>query len=253
MKVFFLLISLSSFTTFAGVTLISDLDDTIKITNVANKPRATYNGIFGRRVFAGMPEFFEEARKYASELHVVSASFKIIRPSVIKTLELHGIEAESITLRNPLLRGGKISYKLRAISRIIDSGVDDIVLIGDDVDKDPEIFVEIQRRYPGRILASYIHVIRNRPLPEGEGLETYYTAADLALREFLAGRMDLESTSRIFERLILDESLFNVIPGFAHCPSESTIWDWQLGTVFSEEASRLVDRIIQHCTPSPKS
>ncbi len=253
MSLILLLLSLLSSTTFAGVTIISDLDDTIKITNVANKPRATYNGIFGRRVFAGMPEFFEEAREYASELHVVSASFKIIRPSVTETLEQNGIHPASLTLRNPLRRGGKVSYKIQAISRIIDAGNHDLVLIGDDVDKDPEIFVEVQRRYPGRILASYIHVIRNRPLPAGESLVTYYTAADLALREFLAGRMDLDSTARIFERLVAEESLSQVIPGFAYCPSEGTSWSWQLETIFSEEATLLLEKILQHCTPSPKA
>jgi phosphatidate phosphatase APP1 len=61
MKTLALFLSFSASASLAGVAVVADLDDTIKIMNVANKPRATYNGIFGRKVFAGMPEFLAEA------------------------------------------------------------------------------------------------------------------------------------------------------------------------------------------------
>jgi hypothetical protein len=240
--VLFLLLSLHS---YAGITVISDLDDTIKITNAGSKANATFNGLFTKRVFTGMTEFFEETKSYANALHVVTASPSIIRPRVKATLAANGIEADGVYLK-PLFRGeDKISFKVRVIKSIMDETSDDVILMGDDVDKDPEVYTEIQKSFPERVLGTYIHVVRNRPVPET--MTRYWTTFDLALREFLSGRMALASVKKVGESLLQASKLSRIFPKFANCPWEASVFEWQLQTVFIQEAQELTEKLNQYC------
>lgn len=244
-KLLCFLILLFQIPAFAGVGIISDLDDTIKITHVASPVAATVNGVFRKRVFTGMPEFLREAKSYASELHIITASPGLISKSVHRTLDSNSIVYDSVAFKNPFKKEDKISYKLRKIKEILDRSPHDFILLGDDVDKDPEIFKKVQELFPNRILRSYIHVVRNRQLPGGS--VTYFTAADLALRETLEGRFSLQSAEEILDHLLKSSSFERVIPRFAHCPRERTTWDWQLETVLSPKAQKLIDALVRYC------
>lgn len=249
-KTFALFLLLLQAPAFAGIGIISDLDDTIKITHVASPVAATVNGVFRKRVFTGMPEFLREARSYSSELHILTASPGFISKSVRRTLESSGIDYDSVAFKNPFKKEDKISYKLRKIKEILDRSPNDFILLGDDVDKDPEVFLKAQELFPNRILRSYIHVVRNRQLPGGS--VTYYTAADLALRESLEGRLSVESADEILDHLLMSSSFNRVIPRFAHCPQERRTWDWQLETVLFPRAQKLIDALVRYCTGSEK-
>lgn len=251
MKNLFLTLLLVSFNSIAGTIIISDLDDTIKITHVASAASATYNGIFKKKVFTGMPEFLNEARSYTEELHILTASPGLIKKSVLRTLNSNDIQFDSVAFKNPLKREGKIEYKVRKISEILSQSENSVILLGDDVDKDPEIFQEVTKLYPTRVLAVYVHVVRGREIPAGSTI--YWTAGDLALRELSAGRMSAESASRVLETIINEENLNSVIPNFADCPKEASIWEWQIQTVLAEKAAILINNLVSHCSPSPKS
>lgn len=244
MKSLFLFLALFSFGAQASITIISDLDDTIKITNAADLKRATYNGIFRKRVYTGMPEFLNEARSYSNALHVVTASPSVIRPRVNATLAAHDIEADGVYLRN-VFREGKHEFKVRVIKDIMAETSDNVILIGDDVDKDPEIYQQIQQSFPERVLGVYIHIVRNREVPAG--MTRYWTSFDLALREFLAGRMALPSVKKVGESLLQASKLSRIFPKFAHCPSDASIFEWQLQTIFLQEAQELTEKLKQYC------
>ena len=114
---FFLLYSSVS---SAAITLISDMDDTIKITNAGDFPTAAYNGVFTEKVFTGMPEFLGEARSYTVELHVVTAAPPVIGARIRDTLHDNGIDYDSVILR-PLSGGiSKLDFKVNAIKALIE-------------------------------------------------------------------------------------------------------------------------------------
>lgn len=236
---------LYSFIASAGVSIISDLDDTIKITNAGHLPTASYNGVFTEKVFLGMPEFLAEARNYSNALHIVTASPKIIAPRVRATLRKNGIAFDSVSLRNVLKEKDKLAFKVKAISRVIDTSADEIILIGDDVDKDPEVFEEVQKLYPHKVMGSYIHVVSGRTL--SSKVSKYWTTFDLALREFLAGRMDLTGVERVTKVMLDSERLKYIFPKFADCPSQGTVFEWQLQTVFMKEAQELTQKLTNYC------
>ncbi len=235
-----------SFNSFAGVAIISDLDDTIKITHVARASAAVARGIFGKQTFTGIPEFLNEARSYSSELHVLTASPGIIKYSVKRTLNRNNIKYDSVAFKNPLKREGKIEYKVRKIRKIMDNSDHDFIFLGDDVDKDPEIFEEVQKIYPTRVLATYVHVVRGRAIPAGS--IPYYTSVDLALHEMIAGRLSPVSAEKILDVLLEESALRHVIPYFASCPEEDSVWKWQSATSLSAKAALLTAKLNTYCS-----
>lgn len=242
---------LFSFNSFASVMVISDLDDTIKITDAGDLGNATWNGIFTEKVFTGMPEFLKHTRKFSDSLHVVSAGPRLIKSRVLSLLKKHKIQHDGVYLRKIPGKEGKMDFKVRTIVEIMDKNPGDVILMGDDVDLDPEVYVEVVKRYPSRVIGVYIHTVKDRKIPGN--FTRYWTSLDLALKEHIAGRMDNEGVSGVAASLLSEKKLSLIIPKFAHCPTSSVVWEWQLATMFSTEAMELSRKLNDFCHRGSKS
>jgi Uncharacterized conserved protein (DUF2183) len=234
--VFLVLFSLNS---FAQISIISDLDDTIKITEAGGNP----TDIIGDDVYIGMPQFLSEAKAYAPTLYILSASPSFMEKKIRSTLRLHQISVNELILRRNIFED-KFSYKVKEIQRIMDASTDDFILIGDDFGKDPEVYAEIERLYPGRVLGTYIHKVKGRDF---RATVTYWTSFDLFLREFEAFRMSADSVERAIEVLAAEKNLDMIFPKKAHCPTAATVWEWQTRTIFMQEAQKLISKFTKFC------
>lgn len=242
--IIFLLSVVLSFNTSASVSIVSDLDDTIKITNSGDTVDGAINAALKSDVFTGITEFFKGTKTYANELHVLTASPTVLRPKIQATLKKRNIEYTSIILKDPMIHQSKLDYKVKAIKAIMKKNPDDFILIGDDVGQDPEAYGEIQRLYPNRVLAIYIHVIKNRPIPSGL---QYWTSFDLFLREFVSGRMTAGWVEQGLKTVLAEKDFQKIVPDFAHCPKGDVVWNWQTGTMYAEEAFILSAKIMKKC------
>jgi len=236
---------LFSLNLFAGISIVSDLDDTIKITNSGREVDAARNAFFTDNVFTAMPEFLAAAKLYTNELYILSASPGILRSQINKTLRRNKIEFTSLILKNPIRGQSKLTYKVKQIERLLKESGDDLILIGDDVGQDPEAYQEIQRLYPERVLAVYIHVITNREIPVS-GFR-YWSTFDLFLKEFLANRMETSWPEKSVELLLTEKKFPMIIPVFANCPKDSSQWNWQTSTIFAPSAQKISDLILAKC------
>jgi len=230
---------LTSAHAWSNTIIISDLDDTIKITNSANLRRGVFRSAFTKQVFAGLPMFFERSMSYANELHVVSAGPKAIKFIVENTLEENGIVFESVNLRNVLHSEQKLDYKVRMIEGILKKSSGKVILMGDDVELDPEVYQKVVSLFPDRVMATYIHVVRNRKVPAF--VKTYLTSLDLAIHEHLAGRMDEKSVLDVLGALDKAEDLDDIFPRFAHCPK-----NWSPAQ-YADKAQSLISKIKHYC------
>lgn len=236
-----------SFSTFARVIVVSDLDDTIKIINSGNEVEAARNALTTNIVFTGIPSFYRELARYTDELHILSAGPSVLRNKIIKDLGIHGIEFLELELRKLTRWEDKLTHKVNYLLKLMKANPEDqFILIGDDVGKDPEAYDEIMRHYPGRVLASYIHVINNRDIPKTQ--TKYWLTSDVFLREYNAGRMPMAAVTYGFEQLLNEEKLEMIVPHFAHCPKTPIAWSWQVLTPFAFEANKLVKKVTRHCT-----
>lgn len=243
-KFIFIITVLLSFNAWTSVSIVSDLDDTIKITNSDDTVDGAINAALKSDVFTGITEFFKGTKTYSNELHVLSASPGILRGKIQATLKKRQIEYTSIILKDPAARESKFDYKVKAIRAIMAKNPDDFILIGDDVGQDPEAYAEIQRLYPNRVLAIYIHVIKNRKIESGI---QYWTSFDLFLREFVAGRMTPGWVEHGLKTLSSEKDFKKIIPGFANCPKADQVWSWQWGTMYAEEAASLTNVVLKNC------
>lgn len=238
------LLALFSCSLFAGVSVISDLDDTIKITNAGDGAQASYNGVFTTNVYSGMPTFLREVRTYSNKLHVVTGSPTVLFGRVRSLLQKHKIKVDSLSLRNPLKEHTQ-EFKTRVIKKILDNSSDDFILVGDDVDKDHVIYDHIKKLYPNRILAIYIHAIKNRPLPSSA--VRYWTSFDLTMHEVLSNRMN-DSQVSVAANVLLNESRNKfIIPTFANCPQTTASWEWQIQTIFAAQANAVATKLVEYC------
>jgi len=150
-----------------GWSIISDIDDTIKITQVADKREAVRNTLL--RPFAtvpGMAEFYQACSARGFAFHYVSNSPWQLYEPLADFLETAGYPAGSFDLRhfrlqNPgtiaSLWGSYRDHKLAAMGRLLAAYPQRrFVLVGDSGEEDPEIYAAIAERHPGQTAAVLI-------------------------------------------------------------------------------------------------
>ncbi len=160
--------------------VISDIDDTVMHTGVANKLmmmwRLFVQGAESRTAFPGMASFLSalhQGRKQrdANPMLYVSRAPWAIYGVLDRFFNLHRIPEGPIlflrdwglTLQHPLPKRGK-GHKIGLIRQMITHYEDlPFILIGDSGQRDPEIYGEIIKSFPNRILAVYIRDVSNDP------------------------------------------------------------------------------------------
>ncbi len=151
--------------------IISDIDDTIVPTDVANLLRMLrlilLTNAHTRLPFAGVAAFYRQlhagsAGPSTNPIFYVSSSPWNFYDLLTEVFEVHGIPVGPLLLkdfglaRDLLLSRGHAEHKLAAIERILSTHPLPFLLIGDSGQHDPEIYREIVRRHPDRVLAIYI-------------------------------------------------------------------------------------------------
>ncbi|GAA5512667.1 hypothetical protein Dcar01_01385 [Deinococcus carri] len=157
--------------------IISDLDDTVIQSDVTSLPRMLVTSLTGnartRLPFPGVGALYRaltrdgEAR---NPIFYVSSSPWNFFDLLWQFLEYRRIPLGPLFLRNwgVDLLGGHGGYKHGVIERIFARfpGLN-FVLVGDSGEKDPEIYAEVVRRHPGRVLAVYIRDVTGGSRDEG--------------------------------------------------------------------------------------
>lgn len=231
---------LTSLPVFGGISILSDLDDTIKITQSSGK----VIDYVASDVFTGMPEFLNASRDFTKELHILSASPSFLKAKIKLGLKNKNIKFNSLVLRANIAEE-KLIYKIRMIKNLLANSSDDFILIGDDYGQDPEVYTEIKKLFPTRIKEAYIHVIKGRDLPKG--ITPYWTSFDLFLREYTKQRMTPAWIEEAANQLLNESDFRKIIPRKASCPTEERIFDWQILTVFQPEAYKVTSYLIKKC------
>lgn len=203
------------------ILLISDLDDTIKITDTQNKLITIFRGLFKSSAFTGMAELYHELVSCdpESKFSVISSSPHAIQEKIRKFLRKNSFPSASLTLRDWIRQPSIVRYKLKALTFAIEGCSLPVILVGDDTEHDPEIFAKIKEHYPERVLAVYIRKVKARDLPSG--ISGFYTAFDIACHEHAAGRLNSEQVLRVGEALLTGKKLSWLIPKFSVKPPKS--------------------------------
>ena len=153
-----------------GVSIISDVDDTIKHSNVPNRHdlfRNTFTRIF--TPVAGMPELYRECAAAGAAFHFVSGSPWQLYESLSEFFHAEGYPAGSFHLKRFRIRDSarklrpspQKAHKSAAIEPIVAAFPQRrFVLIGDSGEQDSEIYSSFLRDRPHQIAGIFIRAIR---------------------------------------------------------------------------------------------
>lgn len=146
--------------------VISDIDDTILQSAVTSFPQMLFTVLTGnaqtRLPFPGVSALyraFTREQRYRNPIFYVSSSPWNFFDILWQFLNYRAIPLGPMFLRNwgMDLLAGHSGHKNNVIYRILEAYPElSFVLVGDSGEEDPEIYAEVVRRYPQRILAVYI-------------------------------------------------------------------------------------------------
>ena len=148
--------------------ILSDIDDTILETGVQRVVRMIRQTLAGsaltRSPFPGAAELYRDLAAGSNPVFYVSSSPWNLHAFLVAFLRHHGFPLGPVLLRDLLGTAAGREQKAGRIREILDLHPQlPFVLIGDSAEKDPEIYADIVRAYPGRILAVYIREVRLDP------------------------------------------------------------------------------------------
>ncbi len=177
--------------------MISDLDDTILVSEVTSKPRLLANSFLKnptqRQAVPGMAALYARTlaanpQPASAPLFYLSASPRQLHEPIDEFLDGNGFPAGVLITKrvtddassDPLF--DQFAYKTRQIEAILERlPWVRFILVGDDGERDPEIYDWVRRRHPERVAEIWIRRVRGdggAPLPPGQK----------ALATVLAGR-----------------------------------------------------------------
>ena len=160
--------------------VISDIDDTVMHTGVANKLKMLWRlfmqGPRSRVAFPGMAALLRALHAGRIRARAQPDAVRLARPlehlrGPRRFFNLHSIPVGPIlflrewglTLQSPLPRRAQ-DHKLELIRNMLALYRDlPFVLIGDSGQRDPEIYAQVVREHPGRVLAIYIRNVSRDP------------------------------------------------------------------------------------------
>ncbi|RTR02933.1 DUF2183 domain-containing protein [Halomonas nitroreducens] len=160
------------------LVVISDIDDTVMRTGVANKLKMMYRLFLRqahqRTAFAGVAEFYRalfagaDGHRYRPMLYVSRGPWglyevleEFFQRNRIPIGPILFLREWGLTLQRPLPRRAR-EHKYRLIEQMLALYArQPLVLIGDSGQHDPETYARVVREHPGRVKAIYIrHVHR---------------------------------------------------------------------------------------------
>lgn len=170
-----------------GVSVISDIDDTIKQSNVLDK-KALLANTFTKPFAAvdGMPALYQHWQQQGAMFHYVSSSPWQLYPALTEFFQQAGLPAGSFHLKLFRLKDetalamfdSPLESKVATISEIIHTYPQrKFILVGDSGEKDPEVYAQIYRQFTQQIAHIYIRDVTQ----EGTTAERYrLTFKDIA-------------------------------------------------------------------------
>ncbi|TAL18400.1 DUF2183 domain-containing protein [bacterium] len=149
-----------------GVSVVSDIDDTIKISNVLNR-EALFENTFLRPFVpvGGMPAAYRKWESEGARFHYLSASPWQLYEPLFAFLEAEGFPRGSLYLKSFRLTPSGIieitnhslDYKLSRLTALFERYPErKFILVGDSGEQDPEIYGQIARKVTEKVLAIFI-------------------------------------------------------------------------------------------------
>ncbi|MDF2177628.1 DUF2183 domain-containing protein [Aliiglaciecola sp. CAU 1673] len=152
-----------------GTSIISDIDDTVKITEVTNRAALMNNTFYQPfQAVPGMPEAYRQLAQLGLQFHFVSSSPWQLYPVLEAFRQQSMLPPASYALKNVrfrdtdffnLFKSGKETKPAQIESILQRFPQRHFILIGDSGEQDPEVYAQMLRRYPQQVLGFAIRLL----------------------------------------------------------------------------------------------
>ncbi|KAF9770575.1 hypothetical protein IL306_011858 [Fusarium sp. DS 682] len=149
-----------------GVSLISDIDDTVKKSNISAGAKEIFRNTFvrdlGELLVEGVREWYNRMADMGVSIHYCSNSPWQLFPVLASFFKMHGLPPGSLHLKqySGMLQGifePVAERKRSTLTRLLrDFPERMFILVGDSGEADLEVYTELAINNPGRILAVFI-------------------------------------------------------------------------------------------------
>lgn len=170
------------------VLLVSDMDDTIKVSHVLDIDSAIANARQTKNAFMGMPELYQALAKIpeATEFHYLSSA-----PQKLMFYFHHYFLWQNEFPSGELVLNSKLidsQHKITSLRKMIaEHNPTKMILIGDNGERDTEVYAQIRKEFPHIGGETYIHIVyslegfeNNEGKPLQQGQIGWATSLDLA-------------------------------------------------------------------------
>ncbi|KAL8830702.1 MAG: hypothetical protein Q9191_001284 [Dirinaria sp. TL-2023a] len=170
-----------------GVSVISDIDDTIKHSGIGNGAKEIFRNVFIRELsdltIPGVKEWYSNMASTGAQFHYVSNAPWQLYPILTSFFAMAGLPKGTYHLKqyNGMLQGifePVAERKKASLDKIIqDFPERRFILVGDSGEADLELYTEIVLANPGRVLGVFIRDVTT-VMPQG-----YFDSSAKPLRE----------------------------------------------------------------------
>lgn len=154
-----------------GVSVISDIDDTIKNTGMTGVKRELFRNVFIRTAteleIEGVADWYKDMAEHGAQFHYVSNSPWQLYSTIAEYIEQLGLPKGSIHLKqysgvlNGILEPAAEKKREALYSIVRDFPNHKFILVGDSGEADLEAYVDLAKAYPKQILSIYIRDVTN--------------------------------------------------------------------------------------------
>ena len=158
-----------------GVSVVSDIDDTIRVSDVANRA-ALLRGTFVEP-FAAVPRMaavYEEWFRHGAQFHYVSATPWQLYVPIASFLHTHGFPKGTFHLKDFRWRDRTFFSVFASADCYKRSRIEPLLkqlprrrfaLVGDSGQRDPEVFGDLARRYPHQVKWIFVRELSRSTQP----------------------------------------------------------------------------------------
>lgn len=171
----------------SGISVISDIDDTVKISNVTDRGSLLLHTFLLDFIAApGMAELYDKWSRQNASFHFVSSSPWQLYSPLVEFLDVAGFPRAELNLKSVRFRDETLfdlfkkgtETKPLVIKQILERYPDrQFILVGDSGEQDPEVYADILRERPEQIIRAYIRNVTEES-SDNERFRTVFAGVD---------------------------------------------------------------------------
>ncbi|MBI2712692.1 MAG: DUF2183 domain-containing protein [Bdellovibrio sp.] len=196
--------------------LVSDIDDTIKVTNVLDWTDLALRYLRGNTTFIGTPSLYQGLAKNSEKIAYLSGSPQGQKSNLVQLLFKNDKFPEGDLLLSNWWRPKPTPrFKAEELEKLA-LKYKNFILIGDDAEADPVTLTDFAKRHPEVQTRIYIHRIRMAALPDRA--TGYFVPLEVALNEYEAGSIEEQAVIDTAEDILKSSVWDRIFPPFKKCP-----------------------------------